>query len=153
MNDDDTPDPKADTGFYKLGGFNTMMGIRFTERGDGWLKSELSLRDDHKNKAGFVHGGVYAAMLDSSSTGAGLWCPYPGRIRQSSTLSLTVNYVGLSRGGTLFTEAKVTRAGRTIYSVAAEVRDDEGNLCAHSIGTFKYMRGSEDPRGVALDGA
>ena len=35
--------------------------------------------------------------------------------------------------------------------IAAEVRDDEGNLCAHSVGTFKYMRGSEAPEGVPVD--
>ena len=147
--DDATPD--ADTGMYKLGGFNTMLGLRFIERSEGHLKADLELRAEHMNKAGFTHGGVYAAVLDRCSTGAGLYCPYPGRIRKGSTLSLTVNYVGMSRGGRLHIEANVTRSGRTIYSVAAEVRDDEGNLCAHSVGTFKYMRGSEAPEGVPVD--
>lgn len=143
--------PEADTGMHRLGGFNRMLGLRFTERSEGHLKAEIDLGPQHMNKAEFTHGGVYAAVLDSCSTGAGLYCPYPGRIRKSSTLSLTVNYVGMSRGGKLHIEANVTKSGRTIYSVAAEVRDDEGNLCAHSIGTFKYMRGSEDPKGVPAD--
>ncbi|WP_375690361.1 PaaI family thioesterase [Pseudooceanicola sp. LIPI14-2-Ac024] len=146
--DDATPDASADTGMHRLGGFNRMMGLRFTERGEGYLRAEIDLGPQHMNKAGVTHGGVYAAVLDSASTGAGLYCPYPGRVRQSSTLSLTVNYVGMSRGGTLHVDARVTKSGRTIYSVSAEVRDDAGTLCAHSIGTFKYMRGSEDPRGV-----
>ncbi|MGR3322746.1 MAG: PaaI family thioesterase [Pseudooceanicola sp.] len=147
----DAPDPDQDTGMYKLGGFNTLLGFRFIERGEGYLKGVLELEDRHMNKAKFTHGGVYAAVLDSACTGSGLYCPYPGRIRKCSTLSLTVNYVGMSRSGLLHVEGRVTRSGRTIFSAAGEVRDDAGDLCAHAIGTFKYMRGSEDPRGVPLD--
>ncbi len=144
MKDDDRPDAEM----YRLGGFNTLLGLRFTDRGEGYLKAELDLGPQHMNKAGFTHGGVYAALLDSASTGSGGYCPYPGRVRKCVTLSLTVNYVGMSKGGTLTVEAHVTKAARKTFSAAAEVRDADGNLCAHSIGTFKYMKGSEDPRGV-----
>lgn len=141
----------GDDGMYKLGGFNTLLGFKFTERGEGYLKGELELQPHHFNKAKFTHGGVYAAVLDSASTGSGLYCPYPGRLRKCSTLSLTVNYVGMSQSGKLFVEARVTSSGRTIFSASAEVRDEAGRLCAHSIGTFKYFRGSEDPKGVPAE--
>ena len=149
---DDAADPATDTGMYRLGGYNRMLGLRFVERREGYLRAELDLGPHHMNKAGFTHGGVYAGILDSASTGSGLYCPYPGRIRKCSTLSLTVNYVGMSREGAMLTVvARVTRGGRSVFAAEAEVRDPDGNLCAHSIGTFKYMRGSEDPQGVPMD--
>lgn len=151
MTDDSAIEPREHEGMYQLGGFNQMLGFRFTERGEGWLKGELDLGPQHYNKAKFTHGGVYAAVLDSASTGAGLYCPYPGRVRKCATLSLTVNYVGMSTTGKLLVEARVTSGGRKIFSASAEVRDEQGKLCAHSIGTFKYLRGSDDPKGVPAD--
>ncbi|MDF1855616.1 PaaI family thioesterase [Pseudooceanicola sp.] len=151
MKDDDSHAAGTDDGIYKLGGFNQLMGFRIVERGEGFLKGEIDLQPYHMNKAKFTHGGVYAAVLDSACTGSGLYCPYPGRIRKCSTLSLTVNYVGMSKSGKLHIESRVTRSGRTIYSSVGEVYDDQGNLCAHAIGTFKYMRGSDDPKGVPMD--
>ncbi|MGH1425066.1 MAG: PaaI family thioesterase [Pseudooceanicola sp.] len=146
MNDDQSQ--TADDGIHRLGGFNRMLGFRFVDRREGYLKGELELGPQHFNKGEFTHGGVYAAVLDSASTGSGLYCPYPGRVRQCATLSLTVNYVGMSKTGKLHVEARVTKSGRKIFSASAEVRDDDGNLCAHSIGTFKYIKGSDDPRGI-----
>jgi len=143
-------DPGPNPEMFRLGGFNRMIGLRYVARGEGWVKGILPLRPELLNKAGTAHGGLLSAIMDSVGTGSGCWCPYPGRIRQCVTLSLTANFVGVAKGEALHVTSRVKSSGRKVFSSEIEVHDDFGTLCAHGVGTFKYVKGTNDPYGVPI---
>ena len=142
MSTADTGTPVAYRGFLNLLGFN--WDVRSAETFEG----HLDVTPDHMNRAGMVHGGIYATMLDAACSGVGMYCPHPGRIRVSVTLSLTVNYAGQCRGGRISVKSWITKQGRSVYYSAGEVRDDKGELLANAVGTFKYIMHSGGPEGI-----
>ncbi len=133
---------------YDQGGFHRLLGFDMIEREKGRIVGEIKIDERHWNRADIVHGGVYATMLDSACSGAGLYCPHEGRLRQAITLSLTVNYTGKVKFGTLRVVGRVTNAGYKIYHSAGEIHDDKGQLIAHAVGTFRFLPGSENEEGI-----
>ena len=129
-------------------GLLQLIGFTFDKRYEGGIEGHLDIKPDHLNRARTVHGGIYASMLDAVASGAGMFCPYPDRIRVAVTLSLTVNYTGSASEGRLYAKGWVTHQGRSVYYSAAEVRDDQGKLLAHAVGTFKYVQNSGGPEGI-----
>lgn len=129
-------------------GMLRLIGFAFDKRYKGGIEGHLDVREDHVNRAGTVHGGVYATMLDAVCSGAGMYCPHPGRMRVAVTLSLTVNYAGACSAGRIFAKGWVTKQGKSVYYSAGEIRDEDDNLLAHAVGTFKYVMNSGGPEGI-----
>ena len=84
----------------------------------------------HHNRHGIPHGGVAATLLDTAMGYAGSFCPWPGRVRKATTLSLTVNYLAQPRGRRLIAEGRQTGGGRKSFFVEGTLRDDLGTLVA-----------------------
>lgn len=131
-----------------ISGYQELMGYRLVEWREGYAVLELDIGPQHLNRAGVLHGGVPASLIDTISGFCGCYCPIPGRVRRCVTLSLTTQYLGQASKGTLRTVARVTGGGRKIFFVAAEVTAEDGTLVATGTGTFRYRAGSEDPNGV-----
>ncbi|MCH2393904.1 MULTISPECIES: PaaI family thioesterase [Oceanibaculum] len=129
-------------------GYQELMGYRLVEWREGYAVLELDIGPQHLNRAGVLHGGVPASLIDTISGFCGCYCPIPGQVRRCVTLSLTTQYLGQASKGTLRTTARVTGGGRKIFFVAAEVTAEDGTLVATGTGTFRYRAGSEDPNGV-----
>jgi uncharacterized protein (TIGR00369 family) len=129
-------------------GYQELMGYRLVEWREGYAVLELDIGPQHLNRAGVLHGGVPASLIDTISGFCGCYCPIPGRVRRCVTLSLTTQYLGQASKGTLRTVARVTGGGRKIFFVACEVTAEDGTLIATGTGTFRYRTGSEDPNGV-----
>lgn len=129
-------------------GYQELMGYRLVEWREGYAVLEMDIGPQHLNRAGVLHGGVPASLIDTISGFCGCYCPIPGRVRRCVTLSLTTQYLGQASKGTLRTVARVTGGGRKIFFVACEVTAEDGTLIATGTGTFRYRSGSEDPNGV-----
>ena len=67
---------------------------------------------DFLNPAGFIQGGILAAMIDDSM-GPSVWLTTEGKIFPV-TIDLTVSYLGAARRGSIFGEARVVQLGKTI---------------------------------------
>lgn len=130
--------------------FHDVLGYRQLEWEDGRAVLALELQPYHLNISGVVHGGVLTTLLDIACAQAGLYCPYPGRIRKGITLSLTTTFTGQASGGTLRVIGTLRSRGRRIFSSSGEVLDDGGRLLAMGEGTFRIRSGSEDPGGVPV---
>ena len=88
-------------------------------------------------------------MIDTAAGYAGCYCAEPGRVRRAVTLSLTTSFIAAAMEGAILTaKARRTGGGRSIYFARCELVDDAGRLIATGEGSFKYRRGSEDPKGV-----
>jgi uncharacterized protein (TIGR00369 family) len=124
-------DPAATRPYYRL------LGVRAeTCERAGHSRLLLDSRGDLENSDGDVHGGVIASLLDAAMGVAARSALKPGE--GATTVSLTVNYVAPGQG-TLTARGRVVRAGRTLASVEADVKDAAGAIVAHAVGTMRII--------------
>lgn len=131
-------------------GFQDLLGYRLAEWEDGRAVLELEVLPKHGNRAGVLHGGVLATLIDTACGFAATWCPHPGRARRVVTLQLTTSFLGQARHGLVRAVGTRKASGSRIVFCAAEVFDEHGRLIATGEGTFRYRSGSESPEGVPL---
>jgi uncharacterized protein (TIGR00369 family) len=121
--------------------FYRYLGMEVIEAGEGRSRLRLPVKDDMKNLYGILHGGVIAALLDSScSIAVG---SLMGRDEASVTLDQRINYISNVSEGILFGEGKAVHKGRYTGVGQAEVRDEEGNLVATGTVTIFFIRRGE----------
>ena len=109
---------------------------------------ELEIGRAHLNRAGVVHGGVLATLLDTALGYAGCWCAVPGHYRSAVTLSLATSFTGQARSGLLRALGRKGPSGTRIFTCTGEVLDPHGAVLAMAQGVFRYRSGSERPEGV-----
>jgi len=124
-----------DSPFYRY------LGMEVLEMGEGRARLRLEVRDEHKNLYGIVHGGVLAALLDSTcSIAVGTLL---GEGEAAVTLDQRINFVSNVSGGVLYGEGKALHKGRYTGVGQGEVRDEEGNLVAAGMTTVFVVRAGE----------
>ena len=114
--------------------FARLLGIKLDaiEPGDATLS--LQIRDDFKQNAGVVHGGVIASLIDSAIAFAIIPLLNPGE--RTTTVDLTISYLRPLVSGRVIARAKVLRAGGRIIATSAELFDEGGNLAATALSTY-----------------
>ena len=121
--------------------FYRYLGMEVLEMGEGRARLRLEVRDEHKNLYGIVHGGVLAALLDSTcSIAVGTLL---GEGEAAVTLDQRINFVSNVSGGVLYGEGKALHKGRYTGVGQGEVRDEEGNLVAAGMTTVFVVRAGE----------
>ena len=110
-------------------GFDGLYGLRVTSAEDGRVCGEITVRDELKQPAGLVHGGVYAAMAESlASLGTGVAVMAGGRVAMG--LSNLTSFMRPITSGTIHGEALAQHRGRTTWVWEVRMTDDAGRLCA-----------------------
>lgn len=132
-------------------GLQDHLGYRLVEWAENHAVIELDIQDHHRNRAGILHGGVLATLMDTVSGYAACYCAVPGNVRRSVTLTLTTNFVGMGQDGVVRVVGKKQGGGRKIVFTEAAAYNANGDVIGTATGTFKYQRGSENPEGVARD--
>ncbi|MCC9621093.1 PaaI family thioesterase [Thalassospira sp. MA62] len=130
-------------------GLQQHLGYRLVEWADDHAVIELEIRDQHRNRAGIMHGGVLSTLMDTASGYALCYCAVDGNVRKAVTLSLTTNFIGAARSGIVRVVGRRQGGGRKIAYTEATAFDSDGAVIGTATGTFKYMRGSESPEGIA----
>lgn len=120
-------------------GLNGELGFRLIDWRDGFAQISVDLDHRHMNRQGGLHGGVTATLIDAATGFCGVYEPDPEKRRGNVTVSLTVNFVGRAKTGTISCSARVVRAGRRIYFSSAEVHDSDGNLVATAEAVYAYV--------------
>ncbi len=118
-----------------------LLGMRVAELAPGRVTISLELRDEHRNAAGFVHGGVIMSLADHAfgyATNA-LGRPYVA-------VQFGINLVAAPAvGTTIYAEAQVLQAGRRAGSAEMTVRDGGGKLLAKALGTVVALGDGSSP--------
>lgn len=135
---------------HRLNGFLDKIGGRLTVWEPDRAVIELDVAELHLNGIGVVHGGVMATLIDTVGARAGVFCSVAGNIRQAMTVSLNVNLVGNIGEGVLIAEARVRKAGKTIFVSSCDVHDRDGNLLATGEVVGRYGRGSHLAEGIPV---
>ena len=85
------------------GALARLLGIRPASMGDGRARFELTVREDHLNPNGVVHGGIVYSLADTAMGAALFSALDPGQ--SCTTLEIKINYLAPVTSGELAAEA------------------------------------------------
>ena len=112
---------------------NQNMKIVDLKYGESLVDVELDRK--HLQGYGYVHGGVYSALIDS----AGFFAVYTQVEGDNSaaTIEMKVNYLSSVKSGKLLAHARCINLGKSIGLAEVEIKNEENKLLAH--GTVTVM--------------
>ena len=109
-------------------GFDRLYGLEILELSDGLARGRVSVREELKQPAGLVHGGVYAAVAESlATTGTAASVHADGQMAMG--LSNQTSYLRPITAGTISAVARARHRGRTTWVWEVELTDDADRLC------------------------
>jgi uncharacterized protein (TIGR00369 family) len=111
-----------------------LLGFDVESVHDGRAIFRLDVRPRHKQIHGVVHGGILAALADTTAAIAA-YTAVPRGV-ELATLELKINYLEPVPGGTVKADAKVLRAGRNFIVTECEIFNETGSLAAKALLTF-----------------
>jgi len=127
----DTPLPEgiAETLNDRRGGFNRLIGLRFTSISYDEVVAELEVTKDLHQPYGLVHGGVYSAMIETlASVGAAMNALPFGQ--SCVGLENSTSFVRAVREGTLTGRATPVTRGRRTHVWQVQIEGADGKLAA-----------------------
>jgi 1,4-dihydroxy-2-naphthoyl-CoA hydrolase len=110
-------------------GFERRYGLVVTELGDGLASGRVEVRDELKQPAGLVHGGIYAAIAESLAT-AGTDAAVGAEGNVATGFSTSTSFLRPITAGTIHATARARHRGRTTWVWEVEISDDAGRVCA-----------------------
>ena len=109
-------------------GFDRLYGLELLEMESERARGRVVVREEVKQPAGLVHGGVYAAIAESlASIATGL--AVAGEHKIAMGLSNQTSFLRPITEGTVHAVAVRKHAGRTTWVWEVEMSDDAGHLC------------------------
>ena len=99
----------------------------------------LDVRAHHKQIHGVVHGGILAALADTTAAIAAYTVVPRGT--EIATVELKINYLEPVPGGRIKADARVLRAGRNFVVSECEIWNEDKSLAAKALLTFGAAAG------------
>ena len=99
----------------------------------------MDVRPRHKQIHGVVHGGILAALADTTAAIAAYTAVPKGT--EIATVELSINYLEPVPGGRIKADARVLRAGRNFIVTECEIFTEDGKLAAKALLTFGAAAG------------
>jgi len=103
----------------------------------GWIRVRFDGRREFLNPAGFIQGGLQAAMLDDCM-GPAVWIRTGGALYTAS-IDMSVSFLAPARSGPLFGEGQVIQLGKTVGFLEARLTDAEGRLLARATASARLV--------------
>jgi uncharacterized protein (TIGR00369 family) len=129
--------------FAAQDGFEGLFGLEIIELNDERARARVIVRDELKQPAGLVHGGVYASIAESLASWATASAVVPeGKVAVG--LSNQTSFLRPITQGTIHANAVRRHAGRTTWIWEVEISDDRGRLCVLTRMTVA-VRDAPDP--------
>ena len=110
-------------------GFESLLGLEVLEHSDELVRSRVPVRDDLKQPAGLVHGGVYASIAETLASAATYLAVAPGG-DAAMGLSNTTSFVRPVTEGHIDSVARRRHRGRTTWVWDVDHFDAQDRLCA-----------------------
>ena len=115
--------------------FSKRLGAKVEEVDPGRAVMYVDVEESHLNGTGTLHGGVYAALIDSAM-GLATLALVGVRI---ATIEMNVHFLGAVGGGRVTCRSDVVHRTRRTATAEAKVHDAEGNLVAMGTGAFRVF--------------
>ncbi len=116
-----------------------MLGFDVESVREGRAIFRLDVKPNHKQIHGVVHGGILAALADTTAAIAAYTAIPKGA--EIATVELSINYLEPVPGGRIKADARVLRAGRNFVVTECEIFNEDGSLAAKALLTFGAKSG------------
>jgi len=116
-----------------------LLGFDVESVHDGRAIFRLDVRPRHKQIHDVVHGGILAALADTTAAIAA-YTVVPKGV-ELATLEFKINYLEPVPGGTVKADARVLRSGRNFIVTECEIFNESGSLAAKALLTFSAASG------------
>jgi uncharacterized protein (TIGR00369 family) len=123
-----------------------LLSMKIKEAGAGFSVLEIDLAEKHLQPFGFVHGGVFASIIDAAAFWA-LFYEIEDQNAGATTVDLKLNYLAPAASGKLIAKGRQIKLGKTLGYAEAEVTDVNGKILAHGTSTLIILGG----KGLVLD--
>jgi len=117
-----------------------LLTMKIVKVSTGFSELEIDLAQKHLQPFGFVHGGVYASIIDAAAFWS-LFYDIEDPDTGVTTVDLTVNYLAPTVSGKLIAKGRQIKMGKTLGYADAEVTDASGRLLAHGTSTVILLPG------------
>lgn len=117
-----------------------LLSMKIRDVGVGFSVLEIDLSEKHLQPFGFVHGGVFASIIDA----AAFWAVFYEIEDQNAgvtTVDLKLNYLAPAVSGRLMAKGRQIKLGKTLGYAEAEVTDKSGKILAHGTSTVIILPG------------
>lgn len=110
-------------------GFDALYGLEIVSADAETVRGVVPVRDELKQPAGLVHGGVYASLSETlASLGTLVQVAAEGKVAMG--LGNHTSFMRPITSGTIHGEAKVLHRGHATWVWDVGISDDDGRLCA-----------------------
>jgi 1,4-dihydroxy-2-naphthoyl-CoA hydrolase len=113
----------------ELPGFDGLYGLQVTALSDEEVRAEVPVRDELRQPAGLVHGGVFASIAEATTSMA-TWYAVQDLGLTAQGLANQTSFLRPIVEGTIHAVARRRHRGRTTWVWEVEITDDEDRLCA-----------------------
>ena len=117
-----------------------LLSMKISEVGAGFSELEIDLATKHLQPFGFVHGGVFASIIDAAAFWS-LFYDIEDQETGVTTVDLKLNYLAPAIAGKLIAKGRQIKLGRTLGYAEAEVTNAEGRILAHGTSTVILLPG------------
>ena len=112
-----------------MGGFDGLYGLEVLTMSDEEVTAQVAVRDELKQPAGLVHGGVFASIAEAIASMA-TWDAVQADGRTAQGLSNQTSFLRPIVEGTIHAVARRRHRGRTTWVWEVDITDDRDRLCA-----------------------
>ncbi|HZH23990.1 MAG TPA: PaaI family thioesterase [Solirubrobacteraceae bacterium] len=113
----------------RMPGFDGLYGLELLAISDEEVRAQVVVRDEHKQPAGLVHGGVFASIAESIASFA-TWLAVRDEGLSAQGLSNQTSFLRPVVDGTIHAIGRRRHRGRTTWVWDVEISDDAARLCA-----------------------
>ena len=110
-------------------GFDRLIGLEILEWTDEVVRAQVQVRDELLQPGGLVHGGVLAAIAESTAS-MGTWKAVHEDGKSAQGMSNQTSFLRPILDGTIHSVARRRHRGRTTWVWEVEITDDQERLCA-----------------------
>jgi len=110
-------------------GFDRLYGLELTDLSDSEARAQVKVRDELRQPAGLVHGGVFASIAETLASMA-TWVAVHQDGKTAQGLSNQTSFLRPIVGGTIHAVARRRHRGRTTWVWEVDITDDQERLCA-----------------------
>jgi uncharacterized protein (TIGR00369 family) len=110
-------------------GFDGLYGLEVHSISPEEVTAKVAVRDELKQPAGLVHGGVFASIAEAI-TSLATWSAVQGEGKSAQGLSNQISFLRPILAGTIHATGRSRHRGRTTWVWEVEITDDEDRLCA-----------------------
>jgi 1,4-dihydroxy-2-naphthoyl-CoA hydrolase len=110
-------------------GFDRLYGLDLLDYSDEEVHAQVKVRDELRQPAGLVHGGVFASIAETMASMA-TWMAVHDQGQTAQGLSNQTSFLRPIVDGTIHAAARRRHKGRTTWVWEVEITDDAGRLCA-----------------------